>query len=150
MSIIDRQSAVNRQHRARWLAVTTSSAVAFVSGAGALWLVDHRLALANSGYVIGILMVLFFVSASTAFLVFLGQRDRARAATERRAALVLARFDWRSTGSSPAVESVHSLRPGTSYRVGKAFVDVYGSCVAEASCSYFRSDFSRPTKAATR
>jgi hypothetical protein len=90
-------------------------------GAGAtaiaLWLIDHRQAVPNSGIIIAALIIVFFVSCSRAFLRYLRWRDQGRVATRSVPFM-----------PDPALEgTVYGMRPGHEYEVMKSFTDHYGN-----------------------
>lgn len=89
-----------------------------VAVCAALWLVEHRAAIPNSGYVLAALMGAFFVTYSWALFSVLAARDRARLA--RRAAL-----EPPSLYAAPA-GTVYALVPGQRYVVRVAFTDFHG------------------------
>lgn len=83
----------------------------------AFWLLDHRLAVPNSGVLIAIFIGVFFVSYTSAFVRLLRWRDKNRIAVVNM-----------PVQSNPDLEgTVYGMTPGREYQVMKSFTDHYGN-----------------------
>jgi len=102
-------------------------------GAGAIafafWLIDHRLAVPDSGVVIAVLVGVFFVSYTWAFLRYLHWRDKDRAAI-----LPV------PTQANPAdlEGTVYGMIPGREYQIIKSFTDHHGNSFEQGEQLQFK------------
>jgi hypothetical protein len=110
-------------------------------GAGAIaldfWLVDHRQGIANSGVMIAISFGVFFLSYTSAFLLYLRGRDRRRGmskmvilSTERSAQ------DLKGT--------IYGMIPGSQYRVIRSCTDYYGNSFEQGAKLRFKQRYFLP------
>jgi hypothetical protein len=94
----------------------------------AFWLVDHRQAIPYSGNIMAALMLVFFVTYTSALILYLGWRDK------KRAAIVSTPEHFH-----PKLEgTVYGLEPGCAYRVMKSFTDYYGNSFQRGELLHFK------------
>jgi hypothetical protein len=84
----------------------------------ALWLVDHRQAVPNSEVIIAVLVGVFFMSFTWAFLRYLRWRDKTRATIVTLPSQV---------NPADLEGTVYGMIPGREYQVMKSFTDHYGN-----------------------
>jgi len=89
----------------------------------ALWLVDHRLPVRNSGLVIAFAMVSCFVCLTWALLLYIAWRDHMRGQTAGRP---LTTRPGNHMIDSNLSGTIYNLVPDTVYEVQQSFTDYYG------------------------
>ena len=100
----------------RWLFLSVLLLVGAATASVALWLGDHRTAIAGSAVIIAILLGTFFVCWSWALILHLRWRDRRLAVT-----LVKPTYQPELAGT------VYGLVPEGEYQVIKSFTDYYSN-----------------------
>jgi hypothetical protein len=104
-----------------WIGISASAA--------AFWLIDHRLAVPNSGIVIVVLVGVFFVSCTWALFRYLRWRDQRRAIVPVSGPVQ----------PDPNLEgTIYGMIPDREYQVMKSFTDHYGNAFEQGERLRFK------------
>jgi Domain of unknown function (DUF3601) len=129
---------MNQAHR-KILFVILSLLICLGSGAVALafWLIDRPQVISNSGFILAISFVVFFLSYTGAFLLYLRWRDSRRGMSKTSIpSTALAAQDLEGT--------IYGMLPGSQYKVIQSFTDYYGNSFEQREVLRFKQRFFLP------
>lgn len=111
------------RRRSPWILIATLVIIGICSAALAFWLVDHRLTIPGSGWVIGASMGACLICFTWALLRYIAWRDRLRASTGVPSVSVFGN----NVGGQNLAGTIYALVPEAIYQIQHEFTDYYGN-----------------------